>query len=504
MQSSQRVHFLGISGTLTGSFALFLKRQGFEVTGSEAGAIYPPMSVLLAEAGIPLFLGYAAQNLEALPAPPDWVLVGNVIRRDNPEMQAVLGKKWPYLSLPAAMEKWILAEPQNHNIVVAGTHGKTTTTSWLAFVLQQGGRDPGYFVGGVPLDLGVSFHVPVTVPTTKQPRYFILEGDEYDTAFWDKVPKFFHYLPRDIVLTSIEYDHADIYPNLESVQQAFEGLMKRLPTGGRLVVCWNDPVVRQTVERVFPTLEMAPISCVKYGRRIHPGDSEELDFYLDHFRVEGEYTLFEVYAKGGKWQDTLKIRLSGIHSALNALAVWIEARALGLEPIQLKESLAAFRGVKRRQELRGNIGGVWVMDDFAHHPTAVRETLSGLQMRYPERRLVAVFEPRSASSRRRVFQQAYVQAFLNHAHEVWVAPPYDLGHLPESDHFSSEQLVEDLQSLRQPASLLNLEDAGIKNFAGRLQGGDLVVVLSNGGFQNFIPRLMTALAARQDLVSEGG
>jgi UDP-N-acetylmuramate: L-alanyl-gamma-D-glutamyl-meso-diaminopimelate ligase len=456
-----------------GAFAAYLKRSGIDVTGSDQN-VYPPMSEVLEKAGVRLFSGYSADNLGKLGGKPDLVVIGNVIRRDNPEARAAIDGGLPYTSLPEAMERLLLGETRN--LVVAGTHGKTTTSSLLANTLVLCGRDPSYFIGGVSQDLPVSFHVS----STERGRPFVLEGDEYDTAFWDKVPKFNHYLPDDTILTSVEYDHADIYPSFEAVVKAFEGLVDRIRPGGRLIACLDYPAVQGLAAR-------SRVPVVTYGTNPASGAR----YTPANIRVQGERTMFEV-REAGEAVAEIALQIPGTHNVLNALAVWIQCREMGIRSEDAVRALGEFRGVRRRQEVRGEVRGVMVMDDFAHHPTAVRETLRALRARYPERRLVAVFEPRSATSRRKVFQNDYVEAFLE-ADRVFIAQPYDQSSIKSDDQFSSDQLVGDIARRGREAEVMPTVEEGVSTVAKASRSGDLVAVLSNGGFGGFIPKLLKAL-----------
>ena len=456
-----------------GSFAAFLKRRGIEVTGSDQN-VYQPMSDVLSAAQVKLYSGYRAENLTAHGRKPDLVVIGNVITRANPEAAAAIEGGYAYSSLPEAMEKLML--PTTRNMVVAGTHGKTTTSSILAHVLVKTGRNPGYFIGGVSLDLPQSFHVPDALSG----KPFVLEGDEYDTAFWDKVPKFNHYLPDDVILTSVEYDHADIYPDMAAVTRAFQGLVARIRPGGRLIACLDFEVVGELVKLAkVPVLTYASES--DKGARFTPGK----------IRTEGESLRFEIL-DSGKSVDEITLQIPGRHNVVNALAVWVLCREHGVGKEELRAALGSFRGVKRRQEVRGEERGVMVIDDFAHHPTAVRETLRALRLKYPGRRLVSVFEPRSATSRRKVFQSDFAKAFAE-ADQCWISVPYDQSKIAQDEQFSSDQLVADVQALGRTAGLMPTVDQGVKLVAAASQKGDLIAVLSNGGFEGFIPKLLKEL-----------
>jgi UDP-N-acetylmuramate: L-alanyl-gamma-D-glutamyl-meso-diaminopimelate ligase len=473
--SIRHIHVIGVCGTLMGAFAAYLKRAGIRVTGSDQN-VYPPMSDVLKQAGVELYSGYQAANLTATGGKPDLVVIGNVITAANVEARAAIDGGFSYTSLPEAMERLLL--PRTRNVVVAGTHGKTTTSSLMAHVLARCGKDPSYFIGGVPADLPYSFNV------TGPEGLFVLEGDEYDTAFWDKVPKFNHYLPDDAIITSIEFDHADIYADLAAVVKAFRGLVSRVRPGGRLIACYDFAPVRElATEAKVPVISYG--SDPKSGARYVPAN---VRFGADGSRF--------VVRDGGKDVGEVHLMIPGQHNVMNALAVWIECRELGLDMQAVARAMSAFRGVKRRQEERGEIGGVLVIDDFAHHPTAVRETLKGLRGRYPGRRLVTVFEPRSATSRRKVFQKDYGDAFRE-ADRIFIAVPYDQSKIAASDQFSSQQLVEDLIGSGKEASFFEEIEKGIADVAAASRKGDLVAVLSNGGFGGFIPKLLGALKARR-------
>lgn len=494
VESLGYVHIVGVCGTLMGAFAAYLKRRGLQVTGSDQN-IYPPMSDVLRMAGVVLYHEYRAENLTASGRKPDLVVIGNVISSTNPEARAAIDGGYVYCSLPEAMESLFLEKTRN--LVVAGTHGKTTTASLLSHVLSNCHQDPCYFIGGVSKDLPFSFHLSTIEPR----RLFVLEGDEYDTAFWDKVPKFNHYLPNDVILTSVEYDHADIYPDMNAVIKAFQGLVQRIRPGGRIIACYDYPVIKELVSNLItpPTgasmssksseshQVASSISVISYAR-----DAASKARYMPgKMRVEGELTKFEVLDQG-QVVDEVSIQLSGTYNVMNALAVWIECRELDIPSDQIKAALQSFRGVKRRQEVRGEVKGITVIDDFAHHPTAVRETLKGLRLKYPNRRVTAVFEPRSATSRRKVFQDQYGEAFQE-ADVIFIAQPFDQSKISATDRFSSDTLVEDLARRGKQAHLFQNVDAGVADVAKHARSGDLIAVLSNGGFEGFIEKLLRLL-----------
>ena len=463
-----------------GSFAAFLRRAGVRVTGSDQN-VYPPMSDVLKNAGVELVSPYSAETLQKIGDRPDLVVVGNVISKGNPEMTAFETRGDSFVSLPEFMERHLLTVTRN--LVVAGTHGKTTTSSLLAHTLSACGTHPSYFIGGVSKSLPHSFHVESGSP------YFVLEGDEYDTAFWDKVPKFNHYLPNDVILTSVEFDHADIYADLAAVKHAFSGLISRVRPSGRIIACIETENVRELIARVPAE---SKVSVITYSRR----ESDGADYHFGNLASTARGCAFDVFARNQKGHiekiDRVEIGLSGEHNALNALSVYIECRELGLPAEKIRAGLSSFEGIKRRQEERGEVKGVLVIDDFAHHPTAVRETLGALRMKYPGRKLIAVFEPRSATSRRKIFQKEYTEAF-DLADETFIAVAYDQSKIPADQQFSSQELVEGLHARGKAAAFFESVEAGVKNVASVSRKGDVVAVLSNGGFGGFIPKLLDAL-----------
>ncbi len=457
-----------------GAFAAHLRRAGIRVTGSDQN-VYPPMSDVLLKEGVELFSPYDAKNLSLLKGKPDLVVVGNVISRGNPEMVAFEARGDKFVSLPEFMERHLLVETRN--LVVAGTHGKTTTSSLLAHTLSQCGLGPSYFIGGVSQSLPYSFHVE-TAPGLG--KVFVLEGDEYDTAYWDKVPKFNHYLPNDVILTSVEFDHADIYADLNAVKKAFQGLISRVRLDGRLIACIESETVREL-------LKDAKVPVITYSRF----EKDQADYTISDLKPIAQGIQFSVVHRG-KVLDSIELQLTGEHNALNALAVWIECKELGVLPERIKSGLRTFKGIKRRQEERGEVKGVLVIDDFAHHPTAVKETLKALKMKYGNRRLVAVFEPRSATSRRKVFQKEYTEAF-DEAAEIQIAVAFDQSKIPADQQFSSQELVEGLVKRGKNASFFSSVDEGVAQVAKCAAPGDVIAVLSNGGFGGFIPKLLEEL-----------
>jgi len=469
------VHFVAIAGTGMGSLAGLMKARGFEVTGSDVG-VYPPMSTALARWGIPVAEGFAAEHV--LARRPDLVVVGNAVRPDNPEARAALAAGLRVLSFPDALYEYAIQG--RHSVVVAGTHGKTTTTSLIATLLHETGRDPSFLVGGIAANFDGSFR-------EGRGEHFVVEGDEYDTVFFDKTPKFLHYHARTLLLTSVEFDHADIYRDLAHVKSAFRGLVERLPRDGTLVATLAEPNVAEVAAA-------APCRTVGYGAG-PAAEAAGVAWLGRGLEASSEGTRFELAVDGaplGRGFLAAHGR-TNVENAVGAIAV---LAALGVPPAEALAALPRFRGVKRRQEVRGEVRGITVLDDFAHHPTAVRETLAGLRAGYPGRPLVAVFEPRSNTSRRTVFQRDYAAAF-DAADRVVVAgvpaaPIYSAtGEVTEL--FSAEQLAADLRARGKDAVAKDGVDAIVAHLASRCAPGDVVVTLSNGGFGGIWEKLLARL-----------
>ena len=458
-----------------GSLAGLLHARGLRVTGSDEG-LYPPMSTALAEWGIPVVEGFRAENITD--DPPDLVVIGNAVRSDNPEARCALDEGFRVSSFPDALHD--LAIAGRHSVVVAGTHGKTTTTALVGQVLQKTGRDPSLLVGGYSHDFGGSFR-------EGSGEHFIVEGDEYDTVFFDKTPKFLHYGARTAIITSVEFDHADIYRDLDHVKQAFRDLVAGMPADGTLVAAVGSEAVRDVVQG-------ARCRVVGYGL----AEDGAPEWIGRDVRVTGEGTTFCATRRDGTSVD-VTVPLFGRFNAENAMAALVIADVLGVSPADAAQALARFQGVKRRQEVRGEVDGVLVLDDFAHHPTAVRGTVEAVRDRYAGRRIVAVFEPRTNTSRRAIFQQQYGEAF-DRADRVVVAQPPEgplysaTGDVGET--FSPEQLLADLRARGVDAVLPGGVDAIVAHLAETCEAGDVVLVMSNGGFGNIWERLLEAFAAR--------
>lgn len=468
--SSLHFHLLGLCGTGMAALAGILKELGHRVTGSDEH-VYPPMSTFLQGLGIPILNGYSPENLKSR---PDLVVVGNVIRRDNPEARAVEALALPRLSLPEALNRYLVGD--RHSLVVCGTHGKTTTTALLAWLLYATGRDPGFMVGG----LARNFHSNYRVG---QGPYVVLEGDEYDTAYFDKRPKFLHFQPHLAVLTSVEFDHADIYADLDQVMAAFKAFVAQMPRSSRVVAWGDDPKVRQVCQS-----SACPV--------IYYGFAEDLPWRaVEITRGQGGMN-FRVLRGDREW-GRFFVPLLGRHNVLNSLAVLAVAGELGLTPEELAPALAAFQGVKRRLESWGEPQGILILDDFAHHPTAVAATLRAVREGYPGRRLVAAFEPRTNTSRRAVFQGPYAQAF-DDADVVLVREPPDLWKVPPGEQFSSRQLVADLRVRGLTAHYFPDTDQLLAGLLEILKPGDVALIMSNGDFDHLVPRLSQALAGKEE------
>ncbi len=468
----RRIHLLGVGGTGMGSFAGLLKAAGYEVTGSDQ-QVYPPMSQMLEAWGIQVLSPYSPANLEK--ARPDLVIVGNVIRRENPEAEAVREQKLPQISFPAALDELFLR--QRHSVVVAGTHGKTTTSALMAHVLVAAGRDPSFLVGGVARNYDANYRLG-------RGPHFVVEGDEYDTAYFDKGPKFLHYRPRTAILTSVELDHADIYRDLAHYQSAFEKFVRLLPKSGTLAVSASYP------------------NAVEIAR----GAAANVVLYSGREGVSADYTARNVSfsAKGarltiverGKPLGELELAIGGSHNVENALGVFAAARELGLSPEEIGRGFASFRGVRRRQEVLGELDGILVVDDFAHHPTAVRETVSAIRLQYPSRKIWAVFEPRSNTSRRNLHQQEYAGAFAGAARASIKVPEHH-DKVPRDQELDVPKLLQELRQRGIEAdSAVDVQQL-VDQVSNSAKPGDLVLAMSNGSFGGFVDKLLKALSSRK-------
>ena len=478
-----KVHLIGIGGTGMGAVAGLLAGAGDDVRGSDA-AVYPPMSEQLAALGVPVMMPYAAENLAWQ---PDLVVVGNVHGKDHVEVQAALAQGIALTSFPAVLGDRLI--DGKHAIVVCGTHGKTTTTSLIAHVLGEAGRDPSLFVGGVPVGLGHGYKLG-------KGEDFVIEGDEYDTAFFDKGPKFLHYKPRTVILTSVELDHVDIFPSFEAVKDTFKKLVALIPADGLLVVCGDAPDAVAIAKAAACKVEVYAVLDAPADGGEEPAPPEGVTWWASHLEVgKSGRVSFDVYRRNGggaEKVDRFESLLVGRHNVENSLAAIAVASARGVAIKDIQRGLASFAGVRRRQELRGIAGGVTVLDDYAHHPTAVRETLKALRKRFPKRRLIAVYEPRSATSRRKTFQGEFADAFA-YADEVIVGRMFDPSKIPAADRFDPERLALDLHQRGTKASYTPDVDVIVKQLAESAAPGDVVCVLSSGSFDGLHDKLLDAI-----------
>lgn len=470
---ARHIHLSGICGTAMASLAGLLQLKGHRITGSDKAA-YPPMSDLLRELGIPVMEPYAEKNLDPLPA---LVVIGNALSRGNPEVERVLDERIPFTSMAALLREEFLMG--RDSLVVAGTHGKTTTTSMLAWIYQTAAHDnaalePSFLIGGVAENFGSSFQLRPT-------RTFIVEGDEYDTAFFDKGPKFLHYFPDALILTHVEFDHADIYADLEAVKTAFKRLVNLVPRRGAIVAFDGSANVTECVSKALCRVE-------RYGF------SEGAEWQLRNLRHENGRTRWEVWRGGALWGE-LEMSMAGEHNALNATAAAALAFGQGVRREAIQGALKSFKSVKRRLEVKARIGGVTVIDDFAHHPTAIRETLRALRAMYPQARLWAILEPRSNTLRRKVLSAELVSS-LRLADRVLLAGVYQQERIPADERLHPEEVVQALNAAGTAAELLADSDAIVREVTPRLEPGDVVAILSNGGFDGIYEKLPARLRER--------
>jgi UDP-N-acetylmuramate: L-alanyl-gamma-D-glutamyl-meso-diaminopimelate ligase len=459
----QSIHFVGIGGTAMAGTAAAMKQKGFEVTGSDQN-VYPPMSTFLEEQGIAVTNGYAERNLAHK---PDLVVIGNAISRGNPEAEFALDHKLRYCSLPELLKEFFMRGKRC--LVVAGTHGKTTTASLLTWVFEHAGLNPSYLIGGIPNNFkqGARF---------TDSEWFLIEGDEYDTAFFDKRSKFVHYLPEVVILNNLEFDHADIFEDLAAIQKSVRHLIRLVPRNGLLLANGDDP-------NLAPLLDVPFCPVKRFG--LGEGNAiQAANVKLGPTASEFELPSFKFH-----------VNLPGELNVRNALAVVGVAKHCGLSNRQIQEAFNSFSGIRRRMEVKGIAAGVTVIDDFGHHPTAIRETLKALRLRYPRETLWAIFEPRSNTTRRNVFQQELVDAFAD-ADVVAVAQVARLELLPEAERLDPVRLMGDLKAAGKDAAYLPDVDAIVAHVAGKVQGGDVVCVFSNGGFGGIHGKLLDQLNRR--------
>jgi UDP-N-acetylmuramate: L-alanyl-gamma-D-glutamyl-meso-diaminopimelate ligase len=470
-KTKKHIHVIGIAGSAMSPLAGMLRDRGYRVTGSDSG-VYPPASDFLDSLRISYANSFDARNLS--PA-PDLVVVGNVIARGNPELEETLDRKLPYRSLPEILEEEFL--PGKHSIVVSGTHGKTTTTAMLAWIFQVAARRPNFLVGGIAENFGKSYGL-------SGGEEFILEGDEYETAFWDRAAKFFHYHPDDLIITSLEFDHADIYADFDVYQVAFQRLVYLVPRRGRVVV-WGDsdagPALLNATKKAF-----CPV--IRYG--FDPSN----DWVAFDLKPDGEAMIFRVKYKGELYGD-FRLAATGRHNVLNALAALIVAQGRGVRIKAIQQALETFRSVKRRMDVKGEIDNILVVDDFAHHPTAVRATIEAARLRWPERRIWAILEPRSNSMRRKLFQDMLPEALALGDLSV-LGGVHRAAQLSDDQRLNPENVAAAVRALGKNARVFPDADAIADWVSSETRPGDLLLVMSNGSFDGLCEKLLKRLSAR--------
>lgn len=459
MAQLQHVHFLGICGTAMGAVAAAMRDSGYTVSGQDDN-VYPPMSTFLEGKGITITKGFDPADIPSA----DVIVVGNAMSRGNPAVEAVLNRKLYYLSLPETLKQFFLRG--RHNLVVTGTHGKTTTTTLLAWIFESASQSPSYLIGGIPANLGQG-------ACLRDSKHFIIEGDEYDTAFFDKRSKFVHYLPELVIVNNIEFDHADIFRDLDEIKTSFRRLLNIVPGEGMVLLNADDPNCLD-LARTCP----API--------VEVGFSPNAANHIRNARQENGVSYFELF--GAEFQ----LPLVGDFNIRNAAMAASAAHFYGIPVPEIQKALKEFKGIKRRQEVRGVTRGITVVDDFGHHPTAIRETLHGLRGRYQGSRLWAIFEPRSNTTRRAVFQDALPKAFAD-ADGVFIANVARLDQLPEDERLKPEKVVADIAATGKPAFYEPTADDIVAKLSPLAQEGDVVIVFSNGGFDGIHQKLLDRL-----------
>ncbi len=465
----RHIHLLGIAGAAMAPVAGMLKERGFHVTGSDVN-VYPPASTLLTSLGIPWNEGYREENLK--PA-PDLVVIGNAISRGNPEVESILDDAIPYCSMPQLLEEYFI--PGHTSIVVAGTHGKTTTTAMLAWIFKTAGRRPDFLIGGVAPNFGDRSY------GLGGGEEFIIEGDEYDTAFFDKGPKFLHYHPTELILTSLEFDHADIYPNLESIALQFRRLVNLVPRRGRILIWGESSALKEVTAKAFCPVETF-------------GLTPDCDWCAGDIQWRGEATEFRVVYRGNA-VARIRIPVAGRHNVLDALAAIALAYGRGVECDAIERAMATFESVRKRMEIKGEVDDILIAEDFAHHPTAIRLTLEAARTRWPNRKLCAAVEPRSNTMRRKVFQNDLVDA-LSLADVVLFGPVNRAQQLADDERLSPETICESIESRGGHAIALPSADAIAAEITKHAKSGDLILILSNGGFDGLTGKLFEKLKSR--------
>ncbi len=454
LSNVKHIHFTAICGTAMGALAAMLSKKGFRITGSDAG-VYPPMSTYLESLGITIMEGFKPENLNVN---PDLVIVGNTVKQVNPEAQELIRRGIPYIHLPQALSEFFLKT--KHPVVLAGTHGKTTTTALCTWVLESAGMDPGFLVGGIHKNFNSNSR-------DGSGEHFVIEGDEYDSAYFDKVPKFYHYRPKTAAIMSVEFDHGDIYRDIDHIKEAFTNFIKLIPEDGFLAVCADYP-------HAMDLIDNAKCRVVTYGY------SDKAQVQIKNLQLTEEGAAFSLY-EDGKEKASFKSPMWGAHNAANATAVVEICLNLGLNVEQIQKGFDSFHGVKRRQEILDVVDDIIIIDDFAHHPTKVRETVKAVRARYPGRRLISVYEPRTNTSRRNFFQDVYPKSF-NESDLVLIAPVFNLQQIEADRSMNPEKMVADINGQGVEAHYLHSVPEIIDYLAGNSLPGDVILIMSNGGF----------------------
>jgi len=464
-QSIKTIYFIAICGTAMASLAAMLKSQGYQVTGSDE-SIYPPMSNFLSDRGIEVLQGFDAAHLDPT---PDLVIIGNAMSRGNPEVEEVLNRKIPYASLPQILKDYFIRGKTS--IVVAGTHGKTTTASLMAWILEKSGRDPGFLIGGIPENFEQGFKVG-------DDHYFVVEGDEYDTAFFDKGPKFLHYLPEVVILNNVEFDHADIYNNIDEIKLNFKRLINIIPGNGLLVANSDDINVCEVIQRAFCKVETF-------------GLGKEAIWQAHQISISPEETSFEL-RHNGRFISAMRIPLCGEHNVRNSLAVIAVCRWLGIEWDEITSGLLSFKGVKKRLQLLAEINQIKIFDDFAHHPTEIKETLKGLRAQYPNNRIWAIFEPRTSTAKRKIFLADYVAAFSIPTFSI-IGPIHRPDKINQNELLPINTLISKLKEKSGGIYHFQKVDQIVFHLKQHTMPGDILVIMSNGSFGNIHHKLIETL-----------
>jgi UDP-N-acetylmuramate: L-alanyl-gamma-D-glutamyl-meso-diaminopimelate ligase len=475
MDKNTHIHLIGICGTAMASLAGMLKQRGFRVSGSDAAA-YPPMSDFLRELDIPVAQPFAAKNLEPRPG---LVVIGNAMSRGNVELEAVLDQRIPFCSMPQLLHDEFLQGKEV--LVVAGTHGKTTTTSMLSWIFHEAGLQPSFLIGGIAENFGSSFHLG-------EGKHFILEGDEYDTAFFDKGPKFLHYFPDAIILTSVEFDHADIYKDLDAVETAFKRLVNLIPGRGRIIAFDGSANPKETSsasQSLDRVLSKAFCPVERYG------SGQKANWQVTNLRLDPGRTTWTVLHEGKVWAD-LEFELAGEYNVWNATAAVALAASCGIQKSEIAAALKTFKSVKRRLEVKAQVNGITIIDDFAHHPTAIAGTLKALRSRYPGSRLWVILEPRSNTLRRRILQSDLARS-LAQADEIVVAGVFRSDAVPEAERLELPALAAEIEHHGRRARLLPDASAIVEQLAPEMRSGDVIAILSNGGFGGIYEKLPARL-----------